>query len=396
MKIESTELTEHFAAWHDEDLVRALKMQRDDYEDSYLDSISAELDRRQVDIASFINRVQVSYNNEPPLTLSAGAAMEKVDEDFPLWHALAFTHYFGSTLVVQRELDSWMVNAYAEDTYVYSFFVADRTALCQLLHLFLALDAWEHLADETHNLDGWKALLRTRSARYVQKVCQALSAQNLVSAVQTPVFTHDQRGNLALLVAELETAENVLHDLQDHVLNLYRQADEALTQNNLTRELGLYTELTDYGLNNPAVYYNLGSGLFESGRFDEAAIAFIEAASLSLTELDPQVQFQMKRGPGGLGGIFGIVSMLVSVFKSDEPGSANALREVPDHIEDIELFLLRLLDHLPQNLQILHSLASIAAIRHDVPLAIERYRKILALAPEDETAQQFLAEQQGQ
>ena len=116
MKIESTELTEHFAAWHDEDLVRALKMQRDDYEDSYLDSISAELDRRQVDIASFINRVQVSYNNEPPLTLSAGAAMEKVDEDFPLWHALAFTHYFGSTLVVQRELDSWMVNAYAEDT----------------------------------------------------------------------------------------------------------------------------------------------------------------------------------------------------------------------------------------------------------------------------------------
>ena len=42
MNMQPSELAEHFAAWHDEDLIRALKMQRTDYETSYLESIAAE------------------------------------------------------------------------------------------------------------------------------------------------------------------------------------------------------------------------------------------------------------------------------------------------------------------------------------------------------------------
>ena len=291
---------------------------------------------------------------------------------------------------------SWLVNAYADQVYTHSFFIADRAILLDLLRRFLSLDEWGELVGQTYNLESWKPLLRARSARYVQKVAEALADQDQPFTVQTPVFTRDQRGQLALLVPAPPPAEIVLHELQDHLLDLYAQAAAALTENALSRELTIYAKLADYGLNNPAVYYNLGSALTESGRYPEAATAFIEAASLSLAELDAQVHFQARQGPGGLGGLFGMVGMLVSAFKSADRGSATAQREVPDYVEDIELQLLRLLDHLPQDLQLLHSLAAIAAIRHDVPRAVERYRQILALAPADETAQHYLAEQEVQ
>ena len=396
MSIDSNELAEHFAAWHDEDLVRALKIQKADYEAQYLASIAAELNRRDVDIAAFVDKVELSINAGETSHCTIAEALAHVNDDFPLWHALSLTHYFASTLVVQRELDHWLVNAYVEDTYEYSFFVPDQQALRELLNSFLSLADWEQHIGETHNLDTWKALLRTRSARYIQKVAEALAGEDLHCTVQTPVFTRDPRGQLALLVAAVKPAETALHKLEDQLLEFYDQADEALADNALTREMDILGKLADYGLNNPAVYYNLGSALSESGRFPEAAVAFIEAASLSLTELDTQVQFQSRKGPGGLGGAFGMFGMLVSVFKPDAEKSADVLREVPEHVEDIELQLIRLLDHLPRNLQILHSLGSIAAIRHDVPLALERYRSILALDPDDETAQLYIAEQQAQ
>jgi tetratricopeptide (TPR) repeat protein len=389
-------LADHFAAWHDEDLVRGLKLDRADYESAYLDSIAAELARRKVDPEAFVDRVEVSHNAAEPAHCTIAQALDKPSEDFPLWHALAFTHYFGATLVVQRELRSWLVNAYEGQVYTYSFFIADRATLLDLLRRFLTMGNWDELVGQSYNLDSWKPLLRARSGRYVQKVAEVLADADQPFTVQTPVFTGDQRGQLALLVPDRPPAETILHQLQDHLLDLYAQAEMALSENALSRELTIYAELADYGLNNPAVYYNLGSALAESGRYPKAATAFIEAASLSLAELDAQVHFQARKGPGGLGGLFGMVGMLVSAFKSDDQQAATAQREVPDHVEDIELQLLRLLDHLPQDLQILHSLAAIAAIRHDVPRAVERYRQILALAPADETAQSYLAEQEAQ
>ena len=388
------DLSDHFAAWHDEDLVRALKLDRDDYEDHYLENVAAELVRRSVDPAVFVDRVEISYNAAEAEACTIAQALEKPAEDFPLWHALSFTRYFGDSLVVQRELRSWLVSFYADEVYAFSFFVADRPTLLDLLRRFLALEDWDAFARETYHLDAWKPLLNTRSARYLQKVATALADEDLPFTVRTPVFTRQERGQLALLVPERGPATIVLHRLEDHILDLYAQAEEAFAAQALTRELQIYAELADYGINNPAVYYNIGSALSESGRRAEAAAAFIEAASLGLSELDAQVRFQARRGPGGLGGLFGVVGGLIQAFKMDGKESEDALRPVPDYIEDIELQLERLLEHLPDDLVVLHGLASIASIRHDVTKAIARYRQILALAPGDEAAQRYLAEQQ--
>ena len=118
-------------------------------------------------------------------------------------------------------------------------------------------------------------------------------------------MSHDPRGQLTLLVPDpAPAAIAVLHKVEDHLSTLRDQATAAFAANNRDRELAIYAELVAYGLNNPAIYYNLASALAEAGRYAEAATAFVEAASLSLAALDVQVPFQSRRGAGGARGDF--------------------------------------------------------------------------------------------
>ena len=184
---------------------------------------------------------------------------------------MAFTHYFGDTLVVQRELRSYLVNVYRGEEYAFSFFFAEGQSLQDLLRRFLTLADWDHLAGTTYQLDSWHPLLRTRSPRYMQKIATALADESLPFTVQTPVLNRDPRGQLTLLVPSRDPAAiAVLHKVEDHLSTLRDQATAAFAANDRDRELVIYAELATYGLNNPAIYYNLGSALAEAGRYAEA------------------------------------------------------------------------------------------------------------------------------
>ncbi len=392
--MQPADLENHFAAWHDEDLIRALKIEYRDYEQAYLDSITSELTRRKIDPAVFIDQVSVSYNAGEPESCTIAQALTKPGEDFPLWHALSLTHYFGSTLVVQRDIHAWLVNVYQDQAYTFSFFIAEYPSLLDLVRSFLSLEAWDHFADERYDLESWQPLLHTRSVRYVQKIAQALADEKILCTIQTPVFTNDKGGRLAILVPDRTLAATTMNEVEDQILELYAQASEALAANALGRELEIYAKLAEYGLNNPAVFYNLGNALAESGRYPEAASAFVEAASLSLSELDSQVRFQPRNDSGGLSALFGKIGSLIAGLGSDETESADQPRAIPDHVEDIEMQLVRLREQLPQDLQILHGLASIAAIFNNPPRALDLYQEILELAPEDEVALSYLAERE--
>ena len=191
---------DHFAAYHDEDLVRALTLERANYQDSYLASVAAELARRNVDPQAFIDQVEVRYHADAPTTCTIAQALAKASEELLLWRLLAFTRYFGDTLVVQRELRSYLVNIYRGEEYAFSFFVTEDQSLQDLLRRFLTLADWDHLAGTTYQLDSWQPLLRTRSPRYMQKIATALADEGLPFTVQTPVLSHDPRGQLTLLV----------------------------------------------------------------------------------------------------------------------------------------------------------------------------------------------------
>ena len=201
-----------FAAYHDEDLVRALTLERANYQAPYLASVAAELARRNVDPQAFIDQVEVRYHADAPTTCTIAQALAKASQELPLWHLLAFTHYFGDTLVVQRELRSYLVNIYRGEEYAFSFFVAEGQSLQDLLRRFLTLADWDHLAGTTYQLDSWHPLLRTRSPRYMQKIATALADEGLPFTVQTPALNRDPRGQLTLLIPSRDPAASaVLH-----------------------------------------------------------------------------------------------------------------------------------------------------------------------------------------
>jgi tetratricopeptide (TPR) repeat protein len=391
------ELQSRCAALHDPDLVRALTLKRRDYEKAFLHQAARELASRGIDLNAFIDHVQVRCQDQDPLTCAIGDALSRLDQEIPLWQVWTFTHCFGDSLVVQRDLGAWLVHLYEGENYRESFFVSAHDQVRRLVSLFLQLKDWRHLAGASHDLDTWKVLLRTKSALYMSKVAQVLARASIPCTVQTPVFSRDPQAQLALLVPDEQQrkATAVLCALQEEVLDLYAQAGRAFQETALTRELEVYEKLVEYGLNNPAVHYNLGSALFEAGHYSQAAESFLEAASLWLAETDTQIHFQPRHAPGGLGGLFGLVGLLFQASRLQEPRPEDHQRQVPEYVEDVEMFLERLLKHLSGDLKILHGLASIAAIRHHVPRARELYARILAIDPQDETARRYLEEPSG-
>ncbi len=391
-----TDLPRRLDALHDEALVRALTLERGDYEEPFLEAAAAEAERRGLDLYTYIDRVETATNDEIPQMATIAKALALLDDEWPPWQLRTFRHYFNHALTVQRELHNWTLHYYAGSEYRFSFFMQTTSEVTDFVAHFLRLEPWPHDMPTAHNLDSWHLLFKTASPRYIQKVADALRATQIDLTVQPPLFSRDQHGQLGLRIDEKnkKSAQKILEQTEEQVRTLYRQASEAFAQEALSRELALYAQLVDYGLNNPAVFYNLGAVLYESGRYIEASESFIEALSLWISALDNQVQFNRKRSPGGMGGWVGLVGMAIQTALPKAEDSTAQLRELPTYVEDAELWLEKLRQHLPANSDILRALAATAAVRNDTGKALSYYQALLAIRPDDDDAQCYMRDRE--
>ncbi len=385
-------LLQQLNALRDEALVRALTIERTDYEEHFLQAAQREAEQRGLDILAFIDEIETAIDAKTPQKSTIKSGLALLASEWPLWQLRTFCHAFDHALSIQRELHNFLAHYYAEDTYQFSFFVEDQQQVNQLVEDFLHLRLQQSKITPTYDLDRWHLLFKTPSPHYMQKVANALRDADVPLTVQTPVFSRDERGQLGLRVPQKQKkrARQTLQTLENQVRQLYAQANNAYQQQMLTNELKIYAQLVDYGLNNPAVFYNLGGALYESGRYLEAAEAYIEALSLWLSALDAQVHFNSRRGLGGLGGLIGMAGMIVQTALPKNESPTDRLRQLPEYVEDAELSLQRLQQHLPDHTEILRALAATAAVRHDVDEARRRYRLLLEKAPTDPEAQQYL------
>lgn len=387
-----SDLAKHLDALHDEALVRALTLERGDYEEVFLQAAALEAQRRALDISAHIDRVETATDDGAPQNRTIAQALSHLEGEWPVWQLRTFRHYFDHAITVQRELHNWTLHYYEGSDYRFSFFLQTLGEVVDFVAHFLRIEPWPHDIPTTHNLDGWYLLLKTVSPRYIQKVADALCDAHIALTIQPPVLSLDPNKNLGLRVDEKnkKSAQKILAQIEEHVRLLYAQAGEAFAQEARSRELVLYAQLVDCGLNNPAVFYNLGSVLYESGRYTEAAESFIEALSLWISALDSQVLFAKKRSPGGIGGWMGLVGMAIQSTQSKAENPTAHLRELPDYVEDAELWLERLRQHLPTHSDIIRALAATAAVRNDTKKALDRYQALLALLPDDEESLTYI------
>ena len=166
---------------------------------------------------------------------------------------------------------------------------------------------------------------------------------------------------------------------------LYDQVQNAFKEQDAERELALYAQLVSLGLQNPVVFYNLGVALYEVGRFSQSSESLIEAISLWLAGDTAPVL----TGNAATGGLFGTVMRLI------QPPSEGTLRALPEGVAEAEHWLTLLHQRLPNNGDIVRTLAATADLRNDTQRALTLYRSLLDLFPKDEEALSYIRAQTG-
>jgi tetratricopeptide (TPR) repeat protein len=375
-------LRERCQALSETDLVRSLTLERADNSAAFVNEALREFERRGTTLDACIDRVELRAGPRTGQT-SIDAALTLVNDDVPRRAVASFTHYLGETLVLQREGWGWVLHFYAEDRYGLSYLIDGTDVARKVVERFLRLQPWRDEAGEGHHLDDWKTLISSDEAERILALSDRLAAAGVPHAVRPALFTPRGDESVALLVPRERRAEadQVAGLGEAPVRRLHHQAEACDEAGDLAGELAAYDELVATDGNNHAVHYNRGVVLLESGRHEEAAAAFMEAAARGLVKLKPD--HSLGRGPsgGGLLGLVGVGARLLGRAISSPPGSG-----FPDWLEDVELRLQSLLDRFGPRSDLLHSLASLARVKGDSAAAVERYHAILALHPDDEVA----------
>lgn len=380
MNSERERLRTQCAEAKDVDLVRILTVGRDHAVDALVAEAARELERRELTVETFLDRVEVRVGAEQEAVVTIEQARSLINADVPTHAVAAITHPFDETMVLQREGWGWVFHHYDEDTYGASYLIEQSDVAGEMLGRFLQLQPWQDLAGEAHHLDNWETVARTEEAQPVIEAAQKLTAAGIVHIVRSPLFTHEADQHVALLVpeADLTLAEETLGISHQSVRQLRQQAVELGRGADSAAELAVYDQLARVDAGNGAVHYNRGVILLEMNREEEALLCFLEAAAPTLGTLPQRPETPRGRvGPGGIFALFGLLTRHAG-GPPQTPG--------PDYLEDIELRLAHLNERFPDRPDLLHTLAGLARWRADTGQARDLYERLLRLNGDDEIA----------
>ena len=150
--------------------------------------------------------------------------------------------------------------------------------------------------------------------------------------------------SIVLPVDELPEAEDVFEKMEQLKESLHKKLDEAESKEDVDLQLEILIELESITPEDPLVYYNKAQLLDEKGDYQNASDALIESFNIEMSNGDV------------------------------------------DDIEDIENYLVSILDKVEDKLNILHCLATIFSFKGDIENSIEYYRKIIDIDENDAMA----------
>ncbi|MFT5378023.1 MAG: hypothetical protein ACI906_004866, partial [Candidatus Latescibacterota bacterium] len=97
-----TDLEKHLDALHDDALIRALTLERGNYEEPFLRAAALEAERRDINIYAYIDRVETAIDDGEPQSQLIATALELLAVEWPVWQLRTFRHYFDHAIAVQR------------------------------------------------------------------------------------------------------------------------------------------------------------------------------------------------------------------------------------------------------------------------------------------------------
>jgi tetratricopeptide (TPR) repeat protein len=343
-------LEEKCALMSDMELLQAVTVLRGEYREDFLKIARFELEKRKINLSELSKRAKSQFGDEPEQIRTVEQILADLKEETKIWDLRSLTNFVEESLVIQKETLFWVLHYLFDGEYQASFLVDSPDMLEKLLPRFCAAEDWDSDLEETFSLDDWVIFVSSRSREYIETMATALEKNDIPFVVRDASFSrifglHEGAGfaSINILIPEdyLDTARAVMDEIQKTIAALHKKAEELTGKGDPQQELEVYNYLVRLQPDDEIVFFNRGVLLFNRQQFEEAAHSFIQA--------------NLNAGKTG---------HLVIV-------------------EDTEAYLLRILENLPDNIEILQSLAY-SSLQNGNPGEAEKYyQKILSLKPDD-------------
>lgn len=240
----------------------------------------------------FIDRVEVSLNDGEPEICTIDAALAKLKQEISFWEVWRFVNCLGEAIGIQKEVAFWTVDVFAEEEYRQSFFIKNFSEVEALAAQFLRLAGESYRVDFAYDLRACETFVESLSRRYIEKASQILTAADIPHTVSS-----SERSNFNVISGARQTAgvlyvlappecadevKKVAAEIENKIQTLRDEID-ALAKNNERdpQLLERYEQLAQLSDDDPVISFGRGILLFERGRNEEAAEAFLALSTLS-------------------------------------------------------------------------------------------------------------------
>gem|GEM_PF-1451359 len=337
----------------DQELAAALSVDREQYTAAFHMAVQTELGRRGIRLSEFKNRVTIVDRSGTARQSTIDEALEVCGGPAGPFDILSFTNCVGETLTFQPGPHAWVGHYVDRGEYRFSFRIAASQGRQGLLGAFLNLEEWSTRAAEIFDISEWDVLLDSNSPDRIMGLAQFLVREQIpllitdsrffCLAAMRQDYCHGQPFKIMVPQQSLEKARGLLGRIEQKVEELHREAAQRVREGDRQAELSVLTELIQLVPNDPRTHYRRGALLLEMGHAEAAADAFIESLI-------------------------------------HHRGHEELYRAAYQGLEEVS-------ERLPENVHVLHNLATFSALVGLDPERVEGYyRKIIALQPEDALA----------
>lgn len=349
------EIAKQCESMSDEELVAALTVDKQEYSLDFREVPEIELRNRNVQLSKIKNTVRVKINDQNEETITIEEALTKLNQDVSLFDVLSFTNCLDETLIFQKESHCWVGHYLYKNKYEASFFIESPQTSEEILSLFLNLQDWNAKVEKEFQLSDLVVLVDSDSDDYIESVSNLLAKLRIPSIVKNVnlirihlrpswLQMYDENPTKILVPKDyLSSAQKALTEMEHKIDNLHKQASELAQSGDIQGELSVLSQLAELVPNDEAVLFHKGAILFELGRYKEAADSFI-----------------------------------VSLANN---------HNYEELFADSVQYLRQIAEKLPEDVDILHNLATFAKSKGEDNRTLEQYyKKILSVKPTDALA----------
>lgn len=342
----SEEILKPIEEMTEDELLAVLTVKRDHYNDEHKVKVAQELEKRGINLEKKFRTARVKFNLDEVEEIDVTKTQEKLSILKNPLDVLYFINQMNEYYAVQKNKSLYVIHHHSPKSGFSTFFLDNEEKLKKSLQEFFSLN--DYFPEDVEIIKHWETFAESSSSDYILKLAQLLDESEImycVNSAQNLRFNSFKSPySIVLPVDELQKAEEIFDKMAQLKETLHQKYEEAENKNDVDLQLEILDELESVTPEDSLVFYNKAQLLDEKGDYQNASDALIESFNIEMSN-----------------------------------GSV-------DDIEDIENYLVSILDKIENKLNSLHCLATISVFKGDIENSYEYYTKIIEIDENDSLA----------